>query len=115
MRRLGWIVTIPLTVIVLLFAVDNRQPVELELWPLPWAVPAIPLFALALVLILLGFVIGALAMWFSGAKLRRQNRQLRRDLDAAKSELYGLRNRAPEPRSQGNAVTVTQTHLPPAA
>jgi uncharacterized integral membrane protein len=115
MRRFGWIVTIPLTVIVLVFAIDNRQPVDLELWPLPWAVPPVPLFALTLVLILLGFAIGIAAMWFSGAKQRRQNRQLKRDLDAAKSEIYTLRNRAHDPRPQGTSVTVTQTRLPPAA
>jgi uncharacterized integral membrane protein len=114
MRRFGWIVTIPLTAIIILFAVMNRQEVALDLWPLPWDVSA-PLFMLALGMILLGFLIGIAAMWFSGARQRRQNRQLRRDLDAAKSEIHALRNRVHDPRVPGTAVAVPQTRLPPAA
>jgi uncharacterized integral membrane protein len=114
MRRFGWVVTIPLTAIIILFAVMNRQEVALNLWPLPWDLSA-PLFMLALGMVVLGFLIGVAAMWFSGAKLRRYNRHLRRDLDAAKSEIYAARHRAPEPRMPDKAVTVTQTRLPPAA
>jgi uncharacterized integral membrane protein len=114
MRRFGWIVTVPLTAIIILFAVMNRQQVALNLWPLPWDLSA-PLFMLALGMILFGFLIGIAAMWFSGAKQRRENRQLKRDLDAAKSDLYGLRHRAQDTRPSSNAVTVTQTRLPPAA
>lgn len=112
MRRFAWIVTLPLIAIVALFAIDNRQPVELELWPLPWALPPVPLFLLSLLLILFGFLFGVLVMWISGAKQRRRLRALKRDLDEAKMELHTLRRQPP--RATGTALTTTHTRLPAA-
>ena len=114
MRRFAWIVTLPLIAIVTVFAVMNRQDVALDLWPLPWEF-ATPVFLLTLLLILFGFVFGVLVMWFTGAKQRRQLRQAKRDLDAAKMELHTLRRQPSQPRSAGTALATTQTHLPPAA
>jgi putative membrane protein len=113
MRRFGWIVSIPVIIIVALFAVNNRQSVDLELWPLPWAIPAIPVFALTLVAILFGFLFGCLVMWLTGARHRRRLREARRDLDSARSELHVVKQRPVAPT--GTAVTLTQTRLPPAA
>jgi uncharacterized integral membrane protein len=113
MRRFAWIVTLPLIAIVALFAVDNRQAIELDLWPLPWALPPVPLFLLTLLLVLFGFLLGVLVMWFTGAKHRRNSRQTRRELDEAKMELHTLRRQPAPPR--GTALATTQTRLPPAA
>jgi uncharacterized integral membrane protein len=115
MRRFAWIVTLPIIAIVALFAVDNRQAIELNLWPLPWALPPVPLFLLTLLLILFGFVLGVLVMWFTGNRQRRQLRQARRDLDEARMELHSLRRQAPQARGTGTALATTQTRLPPAA
>ena len=113
MRRFGWIVSIPVIIIVALFAVNNRQSVDLELWPLPWALPPVPLFVLTLGAILFGFLFGCLVMWLTGGKHRRRLRDARRDLDAARSELHVVRQRHAAPT--GTAVTISQTRLPPAA
>ncbi|HVO03964.1 MAG TPA: lipopolysaccharide assembly protein LapA domain-containing protein [Candidatus Cybelea sp.] len=115
MRRFfGWIVTLAIIAIVTLFAVNNRAPVGVELWPLPWA-PNIPLFLLTLLLILFGFLFGVVVMWFTGAKRRRQLRAAKRELEDARIELHTLRRRPPEVRATGTAVATTQTRLPPAA
>ena len=113
MRRFGWIVSIPVIIIVALFAVDNRQSVDLEFWPLPWALPPIPLFVLILGAILFGFLFGCLVMWLTGAKHRKRLRETRRDLDATRSELHVVKQRPAAPT--GTAVTVSQNRLPPAA
>jgi uncharacterized integral membrane protein len=115
MRRFAWIVTLPIIAVVALFAVDNRQAIELDLWPLPWALPPVPLFLLTLLLVLFGFALGVLVMWFSGARQRRHLRHAKRDLDEAKTELHTLRRQAPQARSPGTAIATTQTRLPPAA
>jgi uncharacterized integral membrane protein len=112
MRRFAWIVTLPIIAIVTVFAVMNRQDVAINLWPLPWEF-ATPVFLLTLLLILFGFVFGALIMWFTGAKQRRQLRRVRRALDEAKMELHTLRRQPP--RSTGTALAPAQTRLPPAA
>ena len=112
MRRFAWIVTLPIIALVTVFAVMNRQDVALNLWPLPWEIAA-PLFLLTLMLVLFGFLLGVLVMWFSGAKQRRQLRNVKRDLDEARIELHGLRRQGP-PRATGTAVATTQTRLPAA-
>jgi lipopolysaccharide assembly protein A len=115
MRRFAWIVTLPVIAVVALFAIDNRQPVTLELWPLPWVLPPVPLFLLTLLLILFGFLFGVLVMWLTGGRQRRQLRVLKRDLDEAKIELHTLRRQPPLARSTGTALATTQQRLPPAA
>ena len=112
MRRFAWIVTLPIIAIVTIFAVMNRQDVALNLWPLPWDIAA-PLFLLTLMLVLFGFLFGVLVMWFSGAKQRRQLRNVKRDLDEARIELHTLRRQGPA-RPTGTAVATTQTRLPAA-
>jgi uncharacterized integral membrane protein len=113
MRRLGWIVSIPVIIVVALFAVNNRQSVDLELWPLPWALPGIPVFVLTLGAVLFGFLFGCLVMWLTGGKHRRRLRDARRDLDATRSELHVVKQRPAG--STGTAMTVAQNRLPPAA
>jgi uncharacterized integral membrane protein len=112
MRRFAWIVTLPISVIVVVFAVMNRQQVELDVWPLPWNISA-PLFLFTLGLVLFGFLLGVVVMWFSGTKQRRRLRALKRELEDARIDLHELRRRPPAPT--GTAVAVAQNRLPPAA
>jgi uncharacterized integral membrane protein len=114
MRRFAWIVTLPVSVIVIVFAVMNRQPVELDVWPLPWNVSA-PLFLLTLGLVLFGFLLGVVVMWFTGGKQRRRLRALKRELDDARIDLHEMRQ-TPRPGagSSGTAVAVRQNRLPAA-
>jgi uncharacterized membrane-anchored protein YhcB (DUF1043 family) len=81
---------------------------------LPWGFAA-PVFLLTLLLILFGFCFGALVMWLTGARQRRQLRRVKRELDDARIELHSLRRQAPQSRSAGTALATTQTRLPPAA
>jgi uncharacterized integral membrane protein len=113
MRRFAWIVTLPISVVVVAFAVMNRQEVVLDVWPLPWSVSA-PLFMLALGLVLFGFLFGAATMWLSGGKQRRRARALKRELDDARIELHEFKRRSAP--STGSAVTVAipQNRLPAA-
>ena len=114
MRRFGWIVSIPVIIIVAVFAVDNRQDVTLEFWPLPWALPwPVPVYLLTLGAVVFGFLFGCLVMWLTGARHRRRLREARRDLDAARSELHVVKQRPAAPT--GTAVTLSQNRLPPAA
>jgi uncharacterized integral membrane protein len=116
MSRLAWIITIPVSIIVVLFAVMNRDPVALNLWPLPWDLGAIPLYLLTLGTLLFGFFLGAFAMWVSAGKSRRKARMFRQELDNKTFEINQLKRdlqtaqaAAPTPRPAG------QTLLPPAA
>ena len=59
-RIAGWLIGVPAALVVVDFAVANRQPLTLELWPLPWSLEA-PAFLAVLGALGAGLVIGAAA------------------------------------------------------
>ena len=91
MRAVYWVVTPIAALFFVLFAVSNRAPVSLELWPLPFLVD-LPLFLVVLLVLLAGFGIGATAMWLAGRRLRRELRRRRRRVDALERELAAARS-----------------------
>lgn len=92
MRYISWILTIPLTLIVVSFALSNRQPVTLSLWPLPFELQA-PLYLAVLVAVLLAFLTGGLVAWLSGHRHRRLARRRALELQALSAELQQLRDK----------------------
>ena len=89
MSRLSWIITIPVMLVVLVFAIANRTPVELNLWPLPWRA-TLPVYLVILVALLVGFLLGALVALLSGGRRRQQTRAR---LRAANEDLAALQRR----------------------
>ena len=83
-RFLQWIAFLLVALVIVVFMVGNRQPVEVELWPLPYTKPA-PLFAVIIACVLVGFLIGALSAWLSGGGARRKARDMAR-LNAEKTQ-----------------------------
>ena len=71
MRRISLILTVPLAVIVVVFALTNRAATEIRLWPFGIEL-APPLFFVVLGCALVGFFIGAMIMWLSNGRLRRR-------------------------------------------
>jgi lipopolysaccharide assembly protein A len=86
-------------IVLILFAVFNREIVALELWPLPFEV-SLPLYLPFFLALLVGFLIGATAAWVGGRGDRRELRRRRRRIEALERELAAtqsqLENR-PEP------------------
>jgi putative membrane protein len=109
MNRLVWIITLPIAIAVVLFAVVNRNPVALSLWPLPWEIEA-PLFLFTLGTIVFGFLFGAVVTWISGGTTRHKLRQAHRDLAHAQDELAALKRQQAAPVRPNPPAA-----LPPAA
>ena len=86
-KVLFWIVAAPLAVAIIVFSVNNRSEVTLDLWPLDMATAPLPVFAVALASLLAGFVLGGMVAWFSGAETRKRARQMSRRAEAAEREL----------------------------
>ena len=86
MRILSRIVFIPVAAIVVVFAVANRQPVVLELWPFPFAVD-LPLYLAVLGALVIGILIGGSAQWLSDGRWRRKARAGQRRASALAREL----------------------------
>ena len=78
MRVLNTIFAVLIAVLVVLFAVSNRAPVVVEIWPFPYQLE-LGLYALILLAGFLGYLVGIFTSWLSGAKRRRELKMLRRE------------------------------------
>ncbi|MGE0667738.1 MAG: lipopolysaccharide assembly protein LapA domain-containing protein [Sphingomonadales bacterium] len=67
------LITLPLLLIVVLFAVVNRRPVDVNFWPFPYSM-LVPLSAVAFGGFFLGALSGGLAVWLGGMRKRRRER-----------------------------------------
>jgi uncharacterized integral membrane protein len=90
------VILIPLAVVIVAFAVANRQIVTVSLDPFSAEHPAtslnLPLFVLVIGLLIVGVVIGGAASWLRHGHLRRTARRFERDIRELRSELASLRH-----------------------
>ena len=89
-------ILIPLAVVIVAFAIANRQIVTVSLDPFSSEHPAtslnLPLFVLVIGLLIAGVVIGGAASWLRHGQLRRTARRFERDIRELRSELASLRH-----------------------
>jgi uncharacterized integral membrane protein len=89
------LVLVPLAIVLIAFAVANRQLVTVSLDPFsadrPAAAVTLPLFALIIVLLILGVVVGGVAAWLRQSHWRGKARRLERELADLRAELSSLR------------------------
>ena len=83
LRFLQWVLFLVVAFVVVTFVVQNRQEVEVSLWPLPFVKPA-PLFAIIIACVLVGFLLGVISAWLSHGSVRKRAREMTR-LHAEKS------------------------------
>ncbi len=95
LRYLSWIVTLPLAVLVISFAVSNRDQAVLKLWPLPFELE-MPLFLPVLGALVVGFIAGGFVAWWSGGRYRRLARRQNSRLKRLSAEAESLRAREAE-------------------
>jgi uncharacterized integral membrane protein len=74
-RQVSYIFGLVLTVVLVVFAIDNGAPMTISLWPLPWQA-SLPGFIALFLALLVGFFVGAAAAWLSGGKTRKRARDL---------------------------------------
>ena len=105
------VILIPLAIVIVAFAVANRQIVTVSLDPFssehPASSLALPLFALIIVLLIAGVVIGGVAAWLRQAKWRRVARRLEREVEELRGEIASLR------RGSGGVANVPEARTPP--
>jgi uncharacterized integral membrane protein len=68
-------------VLIVVLAVDNRAPVEVIFWPLPFRYQ-VPLFWVFLFGLFAGALLGGAAVWLSSRTDRREGRAMRRRVRA---------------------------------
>ena len=121
MKLVLWIVGLPLLLVAAFFAVANREPVTVSLWPFADPVQ-VPLFAAIVIPLYVGVVIGGLAAWWSGRHARRRARHearraasLERDNAALKTRLDVLEATAAQrPADRQLSASPPKDTAPPA-
>jgi putative membrane protein len=106
-KHFSWLITLPVTVAVVVFAVSNRTPVEIDLFPFP-SHPVLPAYLLVLGSLFCGFLIGGAIAWLAGAPQRRRARRLTIEADLLSRELAEAR-RKPAQSAPAEAVGLPVT------
>ena len=75
MKQISYIFGLILAAILVVFAIDNGTAMKISLWPLPWEA-ILPGFIALFIALVIGFLVGAVAVWFSGSKARKRARDL---------------------------------------
>ena len=95
------LIVIPLAIVIIAFAVANRQSVTVSFDPFsasaPAAVATLPLFALVILLLIVGVVVGGVAAWLGQGGGRRAVRRLERDAHELRAKLAAYEAQANEP------------------
>ncbi len=96
-RIVGWVVLVPLCVVLIVFALANRQLVVVNFNPL---VPSealttpgigVPLFLVLFAVLLFGVILGGIATWFAQGQHRRDERSYRRETERLTREVNAIR------------------------
>jgi uncharacterized integral membrane protein len=94
-RILSWIVAAPIVILVLLFAVSNREPITLRLLPFPLDL-TMPIWLLTLIVLFVGFLLGAIVTWIGDRRRRRETRLLIRRAAELEQSLAAAQKQAAE-------------------
>jgi len=81
----SWILIIPLGAVVVAFTISNRDKVIIDFWPVPISFET-PIFAVVLIAVFIGFLLGGLVSFFSAGRRIFLNWHLSKALDNAKRE-----------------------------
>jgi uncharacterized integral membrane protein len=92
MRFLAWLVGIPVAILAILFAVSNRDPVTIGIWPFTEGVTA-PSFVVALVPFALGLILGAGFAGIGTVRARWRHRGAARQVGRMQREMEEMRAR----------------------
>lgn len=103
-RFVAAIILVPSAVIIVAFAVANRQSVTVSFDPFggnqPAASVTLPLFALIILLLIVGVLIGGIATWLRQGRWRGSARRLERELHGLREKIAVMEGRAHEPPAQ---------------
>jgi uncharacterized integral membrane protein len=100
-KLVTYFVLVPIAIIILMFAVANREIITVSFDPFSTVQPALsftmPLFVLIFILVIFGVILGGFAAWLRQAKYRRHVRLLETEVRVLRGENEALlaRNEAP--------------------
>ncbi|MEQ1522084.1 MAG: LapA family protein [Aestuariivirga sp.] len=98
-RILRWTIGLPIAVIVVSFAIANRQWITVSFDPIsrdaPFAAMDMPLWVLFFCGVFFGLIAGWIACWIAQGKWRREAKGTRKELARSQLEASDLRREVP--------------------
>lgn len=113
------LILVPIALVLILFAVANRQWTAVSLDPFSADAPALavhlPLFLAILLALMGGVIVGGVAAWLGQRKWRRAARRLEAALRDSRGELEAWKHRAEAEQTASTALAPLTYRPPPAA
>ena len=91
-RVVSWLVLFPSGVILVIFSAINRHSVVINFWPLDF-VPEVRLYVVILSVLMVGVFCGGFAVWLTGRRLRRRERESRLLVERTRADLRQAKKR----------------------
>jgi lipopolysaccharide assembly protein A len=86
-------------IVIVAFAIANRTPVGVSFAPLPIVIE-LPVYGVFLLGLVLGGLLGGIAVWLAGTRYRRQARRLRKRVWALENQVAVLRKQEEAARGE---------------
>lgn len=106
MRLIGWLLTLPIFIAVIIFVLQNRMQVSISFWPFD-AEATLPVSVLSLGMLITGFIMGSVITGFSLFRSQFQIRRLRKEVDRLNTEASQK-----EPLSTGPTILYNGRYQP---
>jgi putative membrane protein len=90
------LIALPLLLLMVLFALSNRQPVPLRFWPTDYSL-VLPLSLAVLGGMAVAFLAGGLLVWVSALAQRRRARRAEQTARLLEAQVQELKARLPQP------------------
>ena len=97
MRPLKWLLTLPLILLLLVFALSNRDVANLSFWPFDLAI-SMPLSFMLVACLVIGLLLGGFTVWLGDLKDKIEVRCLRNEVTNLNRQILSLQqSAAPKP------------------
>jgi len=108
MRIISWIIALIVGIAVVLFAISNRQIVDIGFWPLDGTI-SVQLFVAVLAFGFVAFILGGIVSWLSSAPARRVSRHRKRRIDDLEKRI-ALMEQKERARAEAASVAAGSSH-----
>ena len=90
------LISLPILLLLVLFALSNTAPVEIGVWPTGLSLHA-PLSLVVLSGMAIAFLLGGVLVWFTELGQRRRARRAERTIRMLEQQVQDLKSRIPQP------------------
>jgi len=108
-RLISWLIMAPAALAVVVFALNNKEAVALDLWPFALVVE-VELYLLLTIVLGVGVVLGGVVSWAGAGRVRSEMRKQSYNGEVARRELKTERDKTAHLQAELKALKALQDH-----